>query len=256
MPTTPLLVVDAGNTNLTFARFEGRRIVKRSRLATAPPPSTAALVRSLGRMGRGGRVAFASVVPRLDPRLRAASRQVAGADPYELTPRSKIGIRLRVDTPRSVGADRLANALAAHHAAKGPAIVVDFGTATTFDCVAANGDYLGGAILPGPKVASTALALKAAKLPEVPIKPTRRVIGKNTVQCLQAGLYWGYLGMIDRVLEETMLEMPGKKKPKVIVTGGLGRLFYRALKRPAAYRPDLTLDGIRIAATRAAPFAM
>ena len=244
-----VLVVDIGNTNLTFGYFRGERVARRSRLATAPLPSAAMLRETLGRYSKAERVIFASVVPKADSRFRAAVRAVFGFSPAQLTPRSKLGIRLRVDSPGEVGADRLANALAAYRKVNGPAIVLDFGTATTFDCVNSNGDYIGGAILPGPKVASQALALKAAKLPEIPIRPTRRVIGKNTVECLQAGIYYGYLGMIDRVLAETMHEFRSKKKPKVIITGGLGKLFVGAMKSKAVYYPDLTLDGIRLAGT-------
>ncbi|PCI39388.1 MAG: pantothenate kinase [Elusimicrobia bacterium] len=242
-----ILAVDIGNTNLTFGLFRGERVAKRSRLATAPLPSGEALRAALKPYKNADRIIFASVVPKLDARFRRAAKSFA-ARPLQLTPRSKLGIRLRVETPHSVGADRIANALAAHRKSKGAAIVIDFGTATTFDCVARNGDYLGGAILPGPQVASQALALKAAKLPEVPIRPTRRVIGKNTVECLQSGIYYGYLGMIDRVLDETVSELGKKNKPKIIVTGGLGRLFLKAMKRRALYLPDLTLAGIRMAA--------
>lgn len=250
MPGKSLLAVDIGNTNITFGLFRGRRLAKRSRLESVPGPSPEGLRRALASFGAVDAIAFASVVPRLDGRFRRAARAASGRLPFELTPRSPLGIRLLVDAPDSVGADRLANALAAHRIARGPAVVVDFGTATTFDCVSASGDYLGGAILPGPAVASQALSLKAAKLPEVPIRPTRRAIGKNTVECLQAGLYFGYLGMIDRVLEETLKEMGGKKTPAILVTGGLGRLFARSLRRRAAYLANLTLEGIRLAASR------
>jgi len=244
-----LLVIDAGNTNLTFGLYRGERLARRSRMESVPAPAPSALSRRIASFGKIDAIAIASVVPSLDARLGKAARAACGQAPFELTPRSRLGIRLLVDTPNSVGADRLANALAAHRAARGPAIVVDFGTATTFDCVDGRGDYLGGARLPGPGVASRALSLKAEKLPEIPIRPMRRVIGKNTVECLQAGLYFGYLGMIDRVLEETIREMGGKKPPAVLVTGGLGRLFCGALRRPAVYLANLTLEGIRLAAT-------
>ncbi len=241
-----VLVVDIGNTNLTFGLFRGERVARRSRLATAPLPSVAMLRAALKPYAHAESVVFASVVPKCDARIRKAVISVFGFRPKQLTPGSALGIKLRVDVPATVGADRIANALAAYRKSQGPAVVIDFGTATTFDCVARNGDYLGGAILPGPKVASEALALKAAKLPEVPIRPTRRVIGKNTVECLQAGIYYGYLGMIDRVLVETLHEFGSKNKPKIIVTGGLGRLFLKAMKLKAVYLPDLTLEGIRL----------
>lgn len=160
-------------------------------------------------------------------------------------PGTRLGLRLAVRTPSEVGADRVLNALAARALHGAPCVVVDFGTATTFDCVSRRGDYLGGAILPGPRLAAKALRLHTAKLPEVPVAPTRRVIGKDTVECIQAGLYWGYLGTIERVLKMTLGEMkaPGAK---VVLTGGLAPLFARHFPE-AVSEPDLTIQGLRLA---------
>lgn len=190
--------------------------------------------------------AFGTVVPALRPALRAASRALGVRRPFEVGPATRLGLRLAVRSPGEVGADRVLNALAARELHGAPCVVVDFGTATTFDCVSRRGEYLGGAILPGPRLAAKALNLHTAKLPEVPVAPTRRVIGKDTVECIQAGLYWGYLGMIERVLTMTLAEMKAPRAT-VVLTGGLAPLFSRHLKG-AVHEPNLTLRGLRLAA--------
>lgn len=248
-----LLAVDAGNTNLTLGLFRGERLAAVGRVETHPlgdgRRQAAAAVRWARRAsGRSGvdAVAFGTVVPALRPALRAAARALGVRAPLEVGPGTRLGLRLAVRTPSEVGADRVLNALAARARHGAPCVVVDFGTATTFDCVSRRGDYLGGAILPGPRLAAKALRLHTAKLPEVPVAPTRRVIGKDTVECIQAGLYWGYLGMIERVLKMTLSEMRAPRA-KVVLTGGLAPLFARHLKG-AVHEADLTLFGLRMAA--------
>lgn len=245
-----LLAADIGNTNITLAAFRGRRLVKRWRLISDPRRSAAAYARDLARIGgrRGFEaVIYGSVVPKLDRTFALAVRRRFGVMPIAVTPRSKLGFEIRVDKPSEVGADRLLNSLAAYRLFGGPAIVLDFGTATTFDCIAANGDYLGGAILLGPELAAKALRLYTAKLPEVKVAPTRRVIGKNTVECIQAGLYHGYVGMVERVLRLTVLELTRgrRRKVNILATGGLARPFARALPMVRRVVPDLTLLGLR-----------
>lgn len=188
---------------------------------------------------------FGTVVPALRPALRRAARALGAARTLEVGPKTPLGLRLAVRRPSEVGADRVLNALAARSRHGAPCVVVDFGTATTFDCVSRRGDYLGGAILPGPGLAAKALRLYTAKLPEVPVAPTRRVIGKDTVECIQAGLYWGYLGTIERVLSMTLAEMRAARA-KVVLTGGLAPLFARHFPK-AVSEPDLTLEGLRLA---------
>lgn len=188
---------------------------------------------------------FGTVVPALRPALRSAARSLGAARTLEVGPGTRLGLRLAVRTPSEVGADRVLNALAARVRHGAPCVVVDFGTATTFDCVSRRGDYLGGAILPGPRLAAKALRLHTAKLPEVPVAPTRRVIGKDTVECIQAGLYWGYLGTIERVLRMTLAEMRAPRA-KVVLTGGLAPLFSRHFPK-AVFEPDLTIQGLRLA---------
>ncbi|TBR24378.1 type III pantothenate kinase [bacterium] len=248
-----LLAVDAGNTNLTLGLFRGARLAAVGRVETHPLGDgrrQAAAVARWARKAAGAEpldaFVFGTVVPALAPALRAAARALK-VRPAEVGPSSQLGLRLAVRTPLEVGADRVLNALAARALHGAPCVVVDFGTATTFDCVSRRGDYLGGAILPGPRLAAKALSLHTAKLPEVPVAPTRRVIGKDTVECIQAGLYWGYLGMIERVLAMTLAEMRAPRA-KVVLTGGLAPLFAKRLPG-AVHEADLTLHGLRMAET-------
>lgn len=247
-----LLAADVGNTNVTLGVFEGPRLLGSWRLATDPdktPDEYGVAVSAL--VGAGGRkpgaFIYGSVVPPLDPTFEALARICFGLKARRVDNRSPLGIRLKVDRPREVGTDRLLNALAVSRLYGGPAVVLDFGTATTFDCVSARGDYLGGAILVGPKVAAKALAEHTAQLPEVEIRKPPRWIGKNTEHCIQSGLYYGYLGMVEKVLRGTIREMGSRRRPKVVVTGGLGRFFAAELPGVARLDPDLTLQGLRLA---------
>jgi type III pantothenate kinase len=249
-----LLALDVGNTNITAGAFEGGRLREQWRHPTAPRSSAPALGRALAASAlrhcvRVEACVIGSVVPELDGALRRAVEFRFGVQPVLVTPQSDLGIALRVKKPRQVGADRILNALAAHDRSGGrPAVVLDFGTATTFDCVAANGDYLGGAILPGPNLAARALHDHTAKLPLVPVAKPARAVGRDTVECIQAGVFWGYLGMIEKVLERTLSELGGR--PKLYATGGLSRLFAADLPKAMEVVPDLTLDGLRIAYER------
>jgi len=164
--------------------------------------------------------------------------------PSFVTSSSPLGLKLSVKTPTQVGADRILNALALRELFKGPSIAIDFGTATTFDCVDAKGAYIGGAILLGPNSAARALHEFTAKLPLIKVRKPRAVIGKDTVHCLEAGLYFGYLGMIREVLARTKAEMGGRAK--VAATGGLAPLFLKDLPG-VRHEPDLTLNGLRLA---------
>ncbi len=241
-----LLALDVGNTNVTVGVFAGPRIVARTRVESSAALRPGVLERRLKGFGKVEAVIYGSVVPALDRRLERAVKDIFGCRAVRVGPQSRLGIRLRVDKPRQVGADRLLNALAAHRLARGAAVVVDFGTATTFDCVARSGDYLGGAILPGPRMAARALAEGTAKLPLVAVRRPRRVVGKNTEECIAAGVYYGYLGMIEKILALTLREL-APAKPKLIATGGLAALFARDLPKGMTQEPDLTLQGLRAA---------
>lgn len=245
-----LLALDAGNTNITVGVFAGDRLVRQWRLETDPRRSSAWYGRALRCPfrkvdGLPAKVVIGSVVPPLDAVLAKAVQQAFGLKASFVTPSSPLGLRLKVAKPEQVGADRILNALALKSLYKGASIAIDFGTATTFDCVDASGAYAGGAILLGPNSASRALHEFTAKLPLVKVRKPGRAIGKDTVECLEAGLYFGYLGMIKEVLARTKKELGGS--PKVVATGGLAPLFLRDLKG-VRHEPDLTLDGLRIAA--------
>lgn len=239
-----LLAVDVGNTNLTIGLFSGDRLIRRWRVTTDLRRSAAWYARRLRCASRPEAVICGSVVPRLDAVLEAAVRKAFGLKAAAVTPRSRLGLKLKVKTPSQVGADRILNALALKARFGGPAIAIDFGTATTFDCVDAHGDYIGGAILLGPNSAARALHEFTAKLPLVKVRKPRSAVGKDTVHCIEAGLYYGYLGMIKEVLARTRREMGGRSV--VVSTGGLAPLFLQDLPG-VRHEPDLTLHGLRFA---------
>jgi type III pantothenate kinase len=230
--------------------MKGGRLVRQWRLETAPRRSAAWYGRALKCPfrkvdGLPTSAIYASVVPPLDAKLESAVEMAFGLKPMKVTPASPLGFKLKVREPLSVGADRVLNALALRSLYKTPAICIDFGTATTFDCVDSKGDYVGGAILLGPNSAARALNEYTAKLPLVKVAKPRSVIGKDTVECMQAGLYHGYVGMIKEVLAKTKAELGGKAT--VVATGGLSGLFLKALPG-VVHSPDLTLHGLRYAA--------
>lgn len=253
-----LLALDVGNTNVTAGLFAGGILRRQWRHETDAETSAARLGRQLSRAAGRDRGAvdaaiYGSVVPGINGALRKAVREAFGCRVLAVTPRSRLGMKLKVRTPLQVGADRILNALAAFERSRGAAVVIDFGTATTFDCISQRGDYLGGAILPGPRMAARALASGTAQLPLVEATRPRRVIGKDTVECLQGGLYYGYLGMIEKVLAMSLNEMKVEgsgRSPRVFATGGLSRLYAADMPRAVELAPDLTLEGLRIAYDR------
>lgn len=244
-----LLTLDAGNTNVTVGVFEGARLVASRRVETAEV-ARGALRACLRRLPfRVDAAVLGSVAPSVDRRAAADVMAVFGVRLLQVGPRSPLGIKLKVERPGQVGADRVLNALAASRLSRGASVVVDFGTATTFDCVSAGGDYLGGAILPGPHLAAKALRLYTEKLPLVAVARPRRAIGRTTVECIQAGVYFGYLGMIEKLLALTLAELRRAghgPRIRVIGTGGLAGLFAAELPRMKV-EPDLTLHGLRLA---------
>ena len=229
--------------------FAGDRLIRQWRIRTDLRRSVAWYAEALKNPSRKAaglptRVVVASVVPDLDAVLSAAISKAFGLKATFVTPRSPLGLKLKVRKPSQVGADRILNALALRELFAGPSIAIDFGTATTFDCVDAEGAYIGGAILLGPNSAARALHEFTAKLPLAKVRKPRSVIGKDTEHCLEAGLYYGYLGMIREVLARTKAEMGGKAK--VAATGGLAALFLKDLPG-VRQQPALTLNGLRIA---------
>jgi type III pantothenate kinase len=189
-------------------------------------------------------IVISSVVPPLDPVLRQVCERYFNSRPLFIEPGVKTGMPVQYDNPAEVGADRIVNAVAAFDKYGGPCVVVDFGTATTFDCVSAKGEYLGGIICPGIGISADALFSRTARLPRVSIRKPARVIGSNTVGSLQSGLYYGYLGLVDGILELLLKELG--EETHVIATGGLGPMIGTGSKYIKQIDDFLTLEGLRI----------
>jgi type III pantothenate kinase len=246
-----LLAIDAGNTNVTIGIFEGERIVTRWRLRTVhdqTPDEWGIKLRSLFALEdvpleRVKGIVVASVVPPLETTLTGMALRYFGAEPMFVTGRTETGLNVLYDNPREVGADRIVNAVAALAKYGGPCIVVDLGTAITFDAVSARAEYLGGVICPGIGISIAGLFQKTARLPMVDFKDPGALIGKNTVQSMQAGLYYGTIAMIDGIAEKMIAEMGAETK--TVATGGQAPLITRGSKWVKTADEDLTLEGLR-----------
>ena len=188
--------------------------------------------------------AVASVVPPATHAVKRACVRYFGVEPLVIGPGVKTGLPIRYENPREVGADRVVNAVAGFAACKSACIVVDFGTATTFDCISGDGAYLGGAITPGIVTSLDALASKTSKLPRVEIGLPRRAIGRNTVESIQSGVLYGYVAMVDGMVERLSREMEGAIS--VIATGGLAPIIAKESRTIARVEPNLTLEGLRL----------
>lgn len=248
-----LLAVDVGNTSVTLGAFERRRLVSRWEYPSDLRLPLKEWVKNFSRVAKKNRVSvsaavFGSVVPSLDLKIHKAVEGAFRVSPLQIGPRSSLGLRFKVKNPGEVGADRVLDALAAKEIYGLPAIVIDMGTATTFECVSSKGEYLGGAILPGPNMMAEALHEKTAKLPLVQVQKPQSAIGKDTMECLRAGLYLGYLGMIEKILDLSLSEMKTtRSKTFVLATGGLSGIFRKDLPKGTLWAPTLTLEGLRIA---------
>ena len=255
-----LLAIDAGNTNVVFAVLDGKRIVARWRIATDPRRtadeyavwlSQLLHLEGLSREAIGG-VIIATVVPRTLHNLQVLSTKYFGRDALIAgRPPVEWGIALDVDEPQSLGADRAVNTIAAHALHAGDLIVIDFGTATTFDVSDYRGAYKGGIIAPGINLSLDALVTAAAKLPRVAIEaPTRNsVIGLNTVDQMQIGIFWGYIALVEGLVARLKQEVG--RPTKVIATGGLAALLQDHTAVFDAIEPDLTIQGLAMMWERA-----
>lgn len=238
-----LLALDVGNTNLVWGLYSGRRLLRHGRAETNRAASLSWL-RMQVRQTPVSHSIVASVVPAFDKPLLKNCQRLFGITPLRVSARLPLPIRVRYKRPKEVGADRLVNAVAAYHRYRRAAIVVDFGTATTFDYVTPKGEYWGGVIAPGIRVSHEALVSHAAKLHRVSFQKQRRIIGRTTVESLQSGIYFGYASLVDGVVERIKKEV--KTRPRVIATGGLAPLIASASKTIEAVDPLLTLKGLRL----------
>jgi type III pantothenate kinase len=248
----PLLTIDAGNTNTVLGVFDGTDLRVHWRLTTRREQTAdeyAILVRSL--FASSGidpasvdGVILASVVPPLTPVLIGLSRQLIGQDPIVIEPGVRTGMPVLYDPPGDVGADRIVNGVAAFDAYGGPVIVVDFGTATTFDVVTRKGEYLGGVICPGVGISADALFQRAARLPRVELRNPGRVIGRSTVTSIQSGLYFGYAVMVEGMIARIRADLA--EPARAVATGGLAEVLAADIPSIEAVDPVLTLKGLRI----------
>ena len=241
-----ILAVDVGNTQILIALYEGDEIRDHWRLATNAERTSdeyAVLIRQfIGDVAVEG-VAISSVVPRATAALRNMSTKWMKLDPVVVEPGTKTGMPILIDNPREVGADRIVNGIGAFDLYGGPAIVVDFGTATTLDAVSAKGEYLGGAILPGIEISMDALFSRADRLSRVELIEPRSVIGKSTVEALQSGAIYGFAGQVDGICRRMQDELG---ECTVVATGGLSGLISRFSTTIQHVDPWLTLHGLRI----------
>jgi len=247
-----LLAVDVGNTNVTFGLFDGERLAADWRVTSHRDRTADEMAVELGDLfalkgldlGLVTGVVVSSVVPNLNPALIEASRRYLKCEPVMVGPGVKTGVKVRYESPRDVGADRIANALAAYTKYGGPIVVIDFGTAVTYDAISAEGDYLGGAIAPGVEISLEALVSHTAMLRRVePVAPDS-VIGRNTVASIQSGLVWGFVAQVEGMVARMVGELGGKAR--VIATGGQAALVAGLTHVIEETDPLLTLEGLRL----------
>lgn len=248
-----MLAVDIGNTNIVLGVYRKRELLHHFRLSTARQSTVdeyGVMIHNLFHMSgisvkdvEG--VIISSVVPPLVKTIEDMCIKYIGKDPLIVGPGIKTGLNLRYENPREIGADRIVNAVAAIEQYKCPLVVVDFGTATTFDCIDAGANYLGGAIVPGLGISTEALYQRASKPPRIELEKPKKVIGRNTVHAMQAGIIFGYAGQVEGIVKRIKVEMNAPEL-KVISTGGLASLIAGETDCIDEVNPMLTLEGLRI----------
>ena len=250
-----LLVIDVGNTQTVMGVFEGSRLVRDWRLRTERNTTedefnvlvNGLFAQSEIRPGKIEKTIISSVVPPVVPILDSFCRKYLGRPPVWVDPDAYRGMPNLYRNPAEVGADRIVNAVAAFHKYRQSLIIIDFGTATTFDSISDKGEYLGGAISPGIMIASEALFRKASRLPRVEIlKKPKTAVGKDTAGSIQSGIIYGYAGLVDGMVRRIRQEM--ESNPKVVATGGLAPLMQDVCESIETVEPLLTLEGLRIIA--------
>ena len=251
-----LLALDVGNTEITVGVFLGDNLEAHWRLTTNPDRTPDEWGSAIGgfllQAGHSPNevraVCMASVAPTVTQSVVEGIALITGRTTFLVDARSPLPVKLDVDEPLTVGADRIVNVLAAVELFKADTIVVDFGTATTFDCVTGDARFLGGAIMPGLRTSADQLTRRAAKLPATELRAPDRVIGRRTEECIQAGVLFGTADAVDGIVRRITAEWPGGKKPRVVATGGLAAIVAPLTTTIELTDPDLTLRGLRIAA--------
>lgn len=247
-----ILVFDVGNTNIVLGVYEGGLLIHHWRVSTEKSRTVdehAVVIKNLFdfsglKFEVIKAVVISSVVPPVMPTLEALARKYFGVEPLVIGPGVKTGMPIIYDNPREVGADRIVNAVAAYSKYSGPLIIVDFGTATTFCAISAQGEYLGGAIAPGVGISTEALFQRASKLPRIELVKPKSVIAKNTIAGMQSGIYFGFTGQVDGIVERMKAELG--PETKVVATGGLAELIAEESHTIEVVDPFLTLDGLLI----------
>jgi|SRR5680860_7422 len=245
-----ILVFDVGNTNIVLGVYDGRILTHHWRVSTEKfrtMDEYAVVIKNLFDFSgltfqEIDAVAISSVVPPVNPTLEALARKYFGVEPLVVGPGVKTGMPIIIDNPREVGADRIVNAVAAYNKYGGPLVIVDSGTATTFCVVSKRGEYLGGAIAPGIGISTEALFQRASKLPRIEIVRPTSVIARNTVAALQAGIYYGFIGQVDGIVNRMKAELG--PETKVIATGGLAEMISQDSDTIGMVDPFLTLEGL------------
>ncbi len=246
------LAIDIGNTNVTIGIFDGEKLRCTWRLETdinRMPDEYAAILLNLMAVKNISvsdikEIALCSTVSPLISIFVELSQNYFNISPLVVGPGIKTGIRIRMDNPREVGADRIVNTVAGYKLYGGPTIVVDLGTATTFDTISREGDYIGGAIAPGPMIAIEALFQRTAALPRIPLVHPQKAIGTNTIAAMQSGIMFGYTGLVEGITSRIIKELG--EKATVVATGGFGTLFARETTVIDVVNPDITLIGLRM----------
>ncbi len=248
-----LLAFDIGNTNIVVGLFDKKNLLSSFRFATRPTATadeTSLLIKGWLKESQLQResikaVIISSVVPPLTNTFEQLSHNNFNCTAVVVSANLKLPVKIKIDNPEQVGADRIANAVAGFEKFGGELIVVDFGTATNFDVVDAGGNYIGGVLIPGPETSMSELARKAARLYEVPFSPPPRIVGRNTTEALMSGLFYGTVGQVDSIIDRILSETKFKK-PNIIATGGLAEKVAKYSAHIKKIEPNLTLDGLRI----------